>query len=68
MAAAVVGLGLLLGAASARADVTLLFWPGPESEAMQKVVQLSTWNEESAQTVGVRERGSDAVPESAAAA
>lgn len=38
VAAAVVGVGLLLGTASARADVTLLFWPGPESEAMQKVV------------------------------
>jgi multiple sugar transport system substrate-binding protein len=29
---------LLLAAAPAKADVTLLFWPGPESEAMQKVV------------------------------
>jgi multiple sugar transport system substrate-binding protein len=38
LTAAFVGVGLLLGAASARADVTLLFWPGPESEAMQKVV------------------------------
>ncbi len=29
---------MLLGATAARADVTLLFWPGPESQAMQKVV------------------------------
>ncbi len=29
---------LLATPAVARADVTLLFWPGPESEAMQKVV------------------------------
>jgi multiple sugar transport system substrate-binding protein len=27
-----------LAASAARADVTLLFWPGPESEAMQKVI------------------------------
>ncbi|MFO1068275.1 MAG: sugar ABC transporter substrate-binding protein [Geminicoccaceae bacterium] len=32
------GTALTLGAAAARADVTLLFWPGPESEAMQKVI------------------------------
>ena len=29
---------LALSGAGARADVTLLFWPGPESEAMQKVI------------------------------
>ncbi|MFO1037562.1 MAG: sugar ABC transporter substrate-binding protein [Geminicoccaceae bacterium] len=28
----------LLASTAARADVTLLFWPGPESEAMQKVI------------------------------
>ncbi len=33
--AAAIGLG---GAGTARADVTLLFWPGPESEAMQQVI------------------------------
>ncbi len=31
-------LGMAQGVAPARADVTLLFWPGPESQAMQKVV------------------------------
>ncbi|HTW28515.1 MAG TPA: extracellular solute-binding protein [Acetobacteraceae bacterium] len=29
---------LTLAAGRARADVTLLFWPGPESQAMQKVI------------------------------
>ena len=30
--------GLCLGTATAQETVTLLFWPGPESEAMQRVV------------------------------
>ena len=44
-------LGLALSAAGARADVTLLFWPGPESEAMQKVIDA--YNAGQGQTDGV---------------
>jgi len=38
VAAAAVSILSLLASGAARADVTLLFWPGPESEAMQKVI------------------------------
>ncbi len=34
----VLTVGLCLGTATAQETVTLLFWPGPESEAMQRVV------------------------------
>lgn len=48
--AAVLATGALAG--SAQADVTLLFWPGPESEAMQKVIDA--YNEGPGQAEGNR--------------
>lgn len=38
LAGAAMAPALLLAGAASAADVTLLFWPGPESEAMQKVI------------------------------
>lgn len=48
--ASAIALAAVLGAQAAQADVTLLFWPGPESDAMQAVIDA--FNEGPGQELG----------------